>query len=105
MTPGDHSAISKLEELRSSEDLHIAGILVHARRDLLKQVRHALEDMRGTEVHGAHPDGKLVVTIEGMSSRALLDAIEAMSGIPGVLSATLVHQHIESLQAMQQEMA
>lgn len=88
-----------------SEDLHIAGILVHARRDLLEQVRHAIEGMRGTEVHGAHPDGKLVVTTEGVSSRALLDAMDAMSRIPGVIPATLVYQHTESLQAMQQEMA
>jgi nitrate reductase NapD len=87
------------------EDLHIAGILVHARSDLLEQVRHAIETIRGTEVHGVHPDGKLVVTTEGVSSRALLDAMNAMSAIPGVISATLVYQHTESLQAMQQEMA
>ena len=93
------------EEGVPSEDVHIAGVLVHARIDVLPQVRREIAAFTGAVVHGAHADGRLVVTIEGASSRALLDTMNMMSALPGVMSAALVYQHNESLQAMQQEMA
>jgi nitrate reductase NapD len=88
-----------------AEDLHIAGVLVHARIDVLQHVRGEISAFTGAVVHGADADGRIVVTIEGASSRALLDTMDMMSALPGVMSAALVYQHNESLQAMQQEMA
>jgi nitrate reductase NapD len=39
----------------------------------------------------------LVVTLEGSSQRAILDNIEAINALSGVLSASLIYHQVEPL--------
>jgi nitrate reductase NapD len=57
----------------------------------------------GVEVHASSAEGKIVVTCEAAGSRELLDRVDAIRGIEGVLSATLVYQHSEPLSSMLEE--
>lgn len=87
-----------------NKELHIAGVLVHGKVDLLTAIRGEIAALPGAEVHGASDDGKLVVTLEMRDSTAVLDHINAINQIRGVISATLVYQHNESLDSMQEEL-
>jgi len=87
-----------------NKELHIAGVLVHGKVDLLTAIRGEIAALPGAEVHGASEDGKLVVTLEMRDSTAVLDHINAIILIQGVISATLVYQHNESLDSMQEEL-
>ena len=87
-----------------NKELHIAGVLVHGKVDLLTAIRGEIAALPGAEVHGASDDGKLVVTLEMRDSTAVLDHINAINLIQGVISATLVYQHNESLDSMQEEL-
>ena len=86
-----------------SAELHIAGVLVHARPDALQTVAVSIGDIAGARVHAVHPEGKLVVTLEAASALAVRECLERMRGLPGVLTASLVTQHAEPLDAMNQE--
>lgn len=87
-----------------NKELHIAGVLVHCKINLLTAIRSEIAALPGAEVHGASEDGKLVVTLEMRDSTAVLDHINAINLIRGVLSATLVYQHNESLDSMREEL-
>ena len=88
-----------------SEELHIAGIVVHAYPESVQQVAETIERFPGAEVHAVSRDGKLVVTLEAPTSREVAARIESIQKLDAVLSASLVYQHNEALQAMMEEVS
>ena len=86
------------------EELHIASLVVHAPPSRLGAVEQALRELEGTHVHASSPAGKLVVTLEQPSAEAMGEAVFAIQRLPGVLSATLVYQCADTLEAMNEEM-
>ena len=106
LSPGRQPAVDACPQSISvvNKELHIAGVLVHCKVDLLTEIRREIAALPGAEVHGASKDGKLVVTLEMQDSTAVLDHINAINLIRGVISATLVYQHNESLDSMREEL-
>jgi nitrate reductase NapD len=88
-----------------SEELHIAGIVVHAYPESVQRVAGMIERFPGAEVHAVSRDGKLVVTLEAPTSREVAARIESIQKLDAVLSASLVYQHNEALQAMMEEVS
>ena len=86
------------------EELHIASLVVHAAPARLGEVEKGLHDVHGAHVHASSPAGKLVVTLEQPSAAAMSEAVLAIQRLPGVLSASLVYQCADTLEAMNEEM-
>ena len=80
-----------------SAELHISSLIVHARPASLPAVRAALATLDGVEIHGASDTGKIVVTLETESSGGIVERLERIREVAGVLSATLVFHQIEPL--------
>lgn len=74
---------------------HLSSLVVHARPERRDDVADRLRSM-GCEIHIASETGKLVVTLEAESARALGDAMTRMQLLDGVLAATLVFHHVEA---------
>ena len=85
------------------DELHIAGIVVHAYPESVQRVAETIERWPGAEVHAVSRDGKLVVTLEAPTAREIAARIESIQKLDTVLSASLVYQHNEALQAMMEE--
>ena len=90
-------------ETPMSEELHIAGIVVHAVPAGVQGVAASIAEMPGAELHAAGSDGKLVVTLEASSAREIAGSIERIQQLAAVMSASLVYQHNEALEAMMEE--
>jgi len=75
--------------------MNISGVMVRAYPDRLAAVRGQLEKLPGVEVHGANPDGRLVVTVEQEGDHAMADAVVRMQDLPGVLSASMIYHQFE----------
>ena len=84
-------------------EIHVAGVVVHAPPGRLAHARTAIEQTAGVEVRATDERGKLVVVIEAQSAAAVLDRLDAIRRVDGVLSALLVYQHAESAQSMNEE--
>lgn len=78
-----------------SREQHISSLLVHAQPGRMKDIRAAIEAIPGTEIHAASAAGKLIVTLETEGTGAVSEALAAISGLPGVLSAALVFHQFE----------
>ena len=87
------------------EELHIAGIVVHAHAQDVQRVADAIGQMPAAALHATSADGKLIVTLEASSARAITERIDAIQRLEGVLTASLVYQHSEPLAAMMEEVS
>lgn len=87
----------------TSEEIHIAGLIVHARPAAVQQVRTSLALLPKSRVHAAASDGRMVVTLETDSAKRTLDFMDAIRALDGVINVALVYQHAEDASAMNQE--
>lgn len=78
------------------ETMNISSVLVNARPEKVMQVQGDLCARAGVEVHAASAEGRLIVTIEAESDRAVADIFEQINRQPGVLSVSMVYHHFES---------
>lgn len=78
-------------------ELHISSLLVHAQPAALPAVHAALACLDGIEIHGASDTGKIVVTLETENSGGIVERLERIRDLAGVLSAVLVFHQIEPL--------
>ncbi|QGZ40666.1 periplasmic nitrate reductase chaperone NapD [Pseudoduganella flava] len=85
------------------DEIHIAGIIVHASRAQMDAVRTQLALVPGAIVHTAAADGRMVVTLETDSAQRTLDTMDVIRVIPGVFNVALVYQHAEPREAMDEE--
>ena len=59
--------------------------------------------MPGARVHGSSPNGKLVVTLDADSADEMLSRVGEIQRTDGVLSAALVYQFSDTVEAMNEE--
>ena len=87
------------------DELHIASLVVHAAPSRLDAIAEAIAALPGAQVHAASASGKLVVTLEAPTAAEITAAISGIQRLDGVLSATLVYQCADSLDAMNEEIS
>jgi periplasmic nitrate reductase NapD len=78
-----------------SEEFHVSSLVVHCRRESAAKVVAALRAMDGIEVHGGVPEGKLVVTLETATEGEIVERLNQVQLLKGVLAATLVFHQFE----------
>ncbi|WP_413483746.1 chaperone NapD [Shewanella baltica] len=80
-----------------SKELHITSLVVQVLPQKMADVRQEIMTIENAEL-SVNNEVKLVVVIEGETQRTLMDSIEAINAIPGVLSATMVYHQSEVLE-------
>ena len=88
----------------TAEELHITSLVVHSTPKRVNDVSDAIAAMPGARVHAASSSGKLVVTLETSTADEMLSRITAIQRTDGVLSAALVYQCVDTLEAMNEEL-
>jgi len=77
-------------------ELHIASCVAFTRPEAVESVIRTITATRIAEVPRHDPSGRIVVLIERPSSREVLDVIDAVRALDGVLAVHLAYQHAES---------
>ncbi|MDF3867867.1 chaperone NapD [Pseudomonas denitrificans (nom. rej.)] len=91
-----------MPETQMPESIQIASLIVHSRPQLLEAVKANLLRLPGLEVHQQSPQGKLVVVLEAAHEASILDNLNAIQNLPGVLNAVLIyHEIVDSPEALQ----
>ncbi len=80
------------------EEIHISSLVVHSRPWQATAVAARLREMPGVEIRGGVEQGKLVVTLETASEAEVVEGLNAIQVLDGVLAAALVAHHFEPLQ-------
>jgi periplasmic nitrate reductase NapD len=87
-----------------SGELHITSLVVHSTPKRVQSVSERIAALPGALVHATSPAGKLVVTLEAGTAGEILSRVNDIQRTDGVLSAALVYQCADSLDAMNQEL-
>ncbi|MEC5384951.1 chaperone NapD [Uliginosibacterium sp. H3] len=86
-------------------ELHIAGVVVHVVPLHLARTHAAMSRMEGVCIHASTPTGKIVVTLETPGEGPMMVLLGEIQQLPGVISAALVYQHADTLDAMNEELS
>ena len=77
--------------------MNITGIVVLSRPARSEDIRRALGEIPGVEVHTVTPEGRMVVTVERDDDLEARAAMDAIARTDGVLSLALVFHHEEEV--------
>lgn len=83
-------------------EIHIAGCVGFARPEALEGIVRAIHATGLAEVPQHDARGRMVVLIERATSGEVMDAIEAIRALDGVLAVHLAYQHAEPATEMQE---
>ena len=86
------------------EELHIASLVVHTSPRRVEPVAAAIVAMPGAWVHATSAHGKLVVTLESERDAGIVDSLTELQRLAGVVSALLVSEHHEPLDAADEDL-
>lgn len=77
------------------EEYHVSSLLVLTQPTRRHEVAGQVATLVGAEVHAVSDEGKLVVTLEGARQREIIEAIDAINAMPGVISAALIYHQFD----------
>ncbi len=81
-----------------SRECHISSLVVHSRPERIPAIIERIAGIEGAEIHGGQETGKLIVTLETETENQVVERINAIQLLDGVLAATLVFHHFEPVQ-------
>ncbi len=83
-------------------DLHIASCVARVLPESIAATSAAIAAVIGCPISATDEKGKLVIVIEGGSTGALLDQMDQIRTIKGVLNVEMVYQHAEEESVMKE---
>ncbi len=81
-----------------SQEYHVTSLVVHAQPKAVSQVETNIRALTGADIHAVTDEGKFVVTLEGETQGAILDNVEAINALEGVLNTSLIYHQIEPIE-------
>jgi nitrate reductase NapD len=84
-------------------EVHISSLVVHSTPKRVQGVIEAIARMPGARVHGSSAAGKVVVTIDADTLDEMAGRVGDIQRTDGVLSAALVYQYADTVEAMNEE--
>lgn len=83
----------------ASETISICGVMAQALPEKMDDVKSLLLEIPGLEIHAVSNDGKMVITVESDNYKDTGRHISTLQKVKGVLSASMIYQHTEELEA------
>ncbi|MBE8167090.1 MAG: chaperone NapD [Shewanella sp.] len=80
-----------------SKELHVTSLVVQVLPEKMSEVRATIIAMKNAEL-SVNNEVKLVVVLEGTTRRGIIDDVEKINSIPGVITASMVYHQCEELE-------
>lgn len=79
-----------------TDECHISSLLVHVRPEHAGAIAARIGQLAGAELPPCDAPGKLIVTLETATTGEIVERLDVIHDLPGVISATLIYHHWES---------
>lgn len=86
-----------------TQESHISSFIVFCQADKHQAVEKALQEQAEIEVHGSDEQGKFVVVTEAKHQGIILDRIDLISAIDGVINTSMVYHQVAPLDDLEVE--
>lgn len=77
-----------------NDELHISSLVVQHRPEAFARLASTIQASQGMEI-ALRDGGRCVVLCETDDQRHLMDCIDALHTVPGVLTVSLIYHHAE----------
>ncbi|MEC4728415.1 chaperone NapD [Shewanella sp. D64] len=81
-----------------SQEYHVTSLVVHAAPKAVSLVEAKIRLLEGADIHAVTDEGKFVITLEGETQRSILDNVEAINALEGVLNSSLIYHQVEPIE-------
>ncbi|WP_299797614.1 chaperone NapD [uncultured Shewanella sp.] len=81
-----------------SQEYHVTSLVVHAAPKAISQIETKIRALNGADIHAVTDEGKFVITLEGVTQASILDNVEAINALEGVLNSSLIYHQVEPTQ-------
>ena len=89
----------RLEAPAQTDECHISSLLVHVRPERQQEIAALIAALPGAELTPSPKPGKLILTLETANTFEIMERLEAINGMPGVVAAALVYHQWEAAEA------
>lgn len=76
------------------DPINLVSMVMMTRPERLTGFKELIASVDGAEIHVASAEGKLVVTVEADDQRSLLQRIEVLQNLDGLVSSNLVYHQV-----------
>ncbi|MEH6453028.1 MAG: chaperone NapD [Psychromonas sp.] len=80
------------------EELHVSSLIVHINKLKAEPIRLGINKLSGTEVITISPEGKAVVVIEAANQGIIMEVIDHINDLDGVINTGLVYHEFEKIE-------
>ena len=85
----------EISDPNAANEYHVASFVAQVLDAEIDQVKQAIEQVDGSDIHAISPEGKIVFTLEGSHQAGIGRNIDKLKDHPGLLSlAPVYHQFI-----------
>ena len=82
-----------------TEELHISSLIVHIRPEKLQEIEISINLLAGAELITMSPIGKAVVVLEAPNQRVIMEVIDKINTLDGVINTGLVYHEFEKIES------
>lgn len=79
------------------DECHISSLVVHARPELAADIGARIARLPGADVQPCDVAGKLIVVLETPGTTEIVERLNVIHDLPGVISAALIYHHWERI--------
>lgn len=79
----------------TTTETHISSLVVLCRPEVLNAAKAEIEHFEFAEVHAVDESGKIIVVLESACQKGLLNHIDMIETVSGVISATMVYHQVD----------
>jgi len=81
-----------------TEELHVSSLIVHLNPKKREVIEPKINSLEGAEVITMSPEGKAVVVLEAPNQGVIMEVIDAINELDGVINTGLVYHEFEKLE-------
>jgi nitrate reductase NapD len=81
------------------EELHVSSLIVHINIKKADVIRPKINELQGAEVITISPQGKAIVVLEAPNQGVIMEVIDSINEIDGVINTGLVYHEFEKEEA------
>jgi periplasmic nitrate reductase NapD len=77
------------------EELHVSSLIVHVKPEKISNLTDCIHTLRGAELVTVTDKGKAIVVVEAANQREIMQCIDEINDIDGVVHTSLVYHEFE----------
>ncbi len=87
----------------ANNELHVSSLIVHVNPEKSESITASINILKGAELVAVSPEGKAIVVLEAENQKQIMEVIDHINELDGVINTGLVYHEFEKLEVEKSE--